>query len=174
MSSLGPAGAAVMVRKALILGEFAVYARGPVDQSGTASGGPSGDGGPVAGADGAILTEGGADAGSAPTAGCGGVMPADLGGAITVTMPHGGGDVCWNATGDLAGNVAAEAHHGSSGPFWKGTWQTWGTTGNPRGSFSNVGGDLFGQQEGFQSTQGRSDVVWGTDVEDLHCSDLDV
>jgi len=162
-----------MVRKTLILGAFAVYACGPVDQSGTASGGPSGHGGPVAGADGGIMTGGGADGGSAPTAGCGGIMPADLGGAITVTMPHGDGDVCWNATGDLAGNVAAEAHRGSSGASWKGTWQTWGTMGNPRGSFSNVGGDLFGQQEGFQSTQGSSHVVWSTDGQALHRSDLD-
>jgi len=165
-----------MAARLLVLGLAFAWACGPLDQSGgTAStGGP--DGG-TATADGGTSPGGGADAGSGGggsgggTGGgggttnldCTGVIPSDLGSSVTVTTPHGGGDVCWNASSDFSGNVAAEAHPASMGTAWTGSWYVWNASGGLRGSFNGVGGDLFGQQEGFQSTQGKDHVVWSAD-----------
>jgi hypothetical protein len=100
-------------------------------------------------------------------------MPSDLGSAVTVTTPHAGGDVCWNATSDLSGNVAAEAHASSMGDAWTGSWQIWSATGAARGGFSGVGGDVFGQQEGFHSTQGKDHVVWSASGQAARRTGLD-
>jgi hypothetical protein len=81
--------------------------------------------------------------------------------------------VCWNATGDLSGNVAGEAHPASMGDNWKGTWHVWATNGAERGSFSGVGGDVYGQQEGFQSTQGSQHVAWSPSGQAVRRTGLD-
>jgi hypothetical protein len=156
------------------------WACGPVDQSGgTASGGAT-DAGTTAADGGTGTGSGPADAGGGNGGGggsgggtggggggtanldCTGVTPNDLGGSATVTVAHGGGEVCWNATADLSGNVAGEAHASSMGDNWTGNWQIWSASGALRGGFSGVGGDVFGQQDGFQSTQGKDHVVWSS------------
>ena len=150
------------MRIGLILGLLAAWACGPIDQSG----GPGSTGSP---ADGGTTGGSGTDAGTGTGGGsgavldCTGVLPGDPSSPVTVTTPHGGGDVCWNATGDLAGNVAAESHASSMGEKWTGRWQVWSTTGAERGSFNGAGGDLFGQQQGFLTTQGNAVVFWAPD-----------
>jgi hypothetical protein len=175
-----------MRSSALILGMIAAWACGPLDQTG----GPGSTGSPDGGAlapDGGTAADGGSggtDAGSGGGGGgtggggtaaldCTGVMPADLGTSVTVTTPHGGGDVCWNATADRSGNVAAEAHASSMGETWTGNWTIWSSTGAARGSFSGVGGDVFGQQEGFHSTQGKDHVVWSASGQATQRTGLD-
>ena len=166
------------MKHALVFAAMAVWACGPIDQSGGTGAGGAPDGG--AAADGGVGVDAGAGGGGAPDGGggsaaldCTGVVPAELGSAVTVTTPHGAGDVCWNATGDLGGNVAAEAHPGSQGDAWAGTWQIWDATGSPRGTFAGVGGDVYGQQEGFQSTQGNSLVAWSATGQAVRRTPLD-
>lgn len=162
-----------MARVALVVGMVVVWACGPIDQGGT----PSGGGGPGA-TDAGIPPDGGTSGGggatdggtagtdggtaSAPLADCTGVMPGALPSPVTVTVPHGSGDVCWNATADLGGNVAAESHPGSMGDHWTGRWQIWSPTGQERGILEGVGGDVFGQQDGFESTQRHALVLWSS------------
>src|SRR4051812_10024067 len=132
-----------MTRVALALGILAVWACGPIDQSGGTASGGSPDGGTTA--DGGAAGgggSGGVDAGTGGGGGspgaaldCGGILPGDLGTAVTVTTPHADGEVCWDVTGDVAGNIAAESHPGSSGEAFTGRWQVWSTTGAARGSF---------------------------------------
>ena len=86
-------------------------------------------------------------------------MPAAVPPPVTVTNAHGKGDICWNATADLSGNVAAEAHPASMGYHWIGNWQVWTASGALLGGFDQVGGDVLGQQDGFQTTQ-RGDKVF--------------
>jgi hypothetical protein len=166
------------MKRALVFAAMAAWACGPIDQSGASGAGGASDGGVAA--DGGVAVDGGAaggggspDGGGSAALDCTGVVPADLGAAVTVTTPHGAGDVCWNATGDLSGNVAAEAHPGSQGDAWTGTWQIWSATGAPRGTFAGVGGDVYGQQEGFQSTQGSSVVAWSATGQAARRSPLD-
>src|SRR3954468_10228753 len=149
------------MKRALVFAAMALCACDPIDQSGGGTGaGGAPDGGVTA--DGGVGVDGGGGGGGgAPDGGggsaaldCTGVVPGGLGNAVTVTTPHGAGDVCWNATGDVSGNVAAEAHPGAQGDAWTGTWQIWSAAGDARGTFGSVGGDVYGQREGFQSTQG--------------------
>src|SRR5881397_2608066 len=124
--------------KSFLLGLAAACACGPIEQNGVSpSTGFANDGGVPP--DGGVV----ADGGVAAALDCSGVMPDNLGAAVTVTTPHGRQDVCWNATGDLSGNVAGEAHPGSMGDNWTGTWHVWNPGGTERGSFSSVGGDVF-------------------------------
>jgi len=158
-----------MRRVAIALVALGAWACGPIDQSGTGAGaGGASDGGGGTGTDGGIAGGGGAPDGGSPAGGgapadCGGVLPGDLGTAVTVTTPHGNGDVCWNATADRAGNVAAESHRGSMGNDWSGTWQVWSASGQPLGKIEDVGGGLFGQGEGFQAVKENSLVAWSPD-----------
>jgi hypothetical protein len=162
------------MRVVVLAGMVAVMACGPIDQGGGvgSNGGPadagsSPDGGTVAG-------PGSPDAGGGGVAlDCTGVMPANPGAPTTVAVQHGGGDVCFNATADQSGNVAAEAHPSSMGNAWTGRWQIWSAAGEARGSFSSVGGDVFGQQEGFQSTQGNALVAWSASGQEVRRSRLD-
>ncbi|HZR07009.1 MAG TPA: hypothetical protein VFA79_00405 [Myxococcales bacterium] len=167
------------MKRALVFAVMAAWACGPIDQSGGSGAGGAPDGG--AAADGGVAVDGGAggggggspDGGGSAALDCTGVVPGDLGNAVTVTTPHGGGDLCYNATADLSGNVAAEAHPGSQGDAWTGTWQIWSATGSPRGTFAGVGGDVYGQQEGFQSTQGSALVAWSATGQAARRSPLD-
>src|SRR5689334_19832468 len=140
-----------MARIGLALAMLAVWACGPVDQSGgSGSGGATDAGSAGGGADGGVdAGTGSGSGGPGATLDCSGVLPPDLGRAATVTTPHGGGDVCWNATGDLSGNVAAESHAASMGDAFTGTWYVWNASGSQRGSFAPVGPEFFGQREGF-------------------------
>lgn len=171
--------------KSFLLGLAAACACGPIEQNGISpstgfanDGGVPPDGGVVA--DGGVAADGGvgstdagvADGGAAAALDCSGVMPDNLGAAVTVTTPHGRQDVCWNATGDLSGNVAGEAHPGSMGDNWTGTWHVWNPGGTERGSFSSVGGDVFGQQDGFQSTQRNQHVAWSANGQAVRRSAL--
>ena len=168
--------------KIFLIGVAAACACGPIDQSGISpstgfenDGGVTGGGGPAA--DGGVLGGGGVDAGvadggAAAALDCTAVMPGNLGAAVTVTTAHGRQDVCWNATADLSGDVAAEAHPGSMGDNWTGTWHVWNTSGSERGTVSGVGGDFFGQQDGFQSTQGNQHVVWSASGQAVRRSGL--
>ena len=166
-----------MRRSAIVLAALVAWGCGPIDQSGSGSGaGGTSDGG---GADGGVAGGGGAPDGGIASGGgggapldCGGVLPADLGSAPAVTTPHGGGDVCWNATADLAGNVAAESHPASMGDAWAGNWQVWSGSGEARGTIPGVGAGLVGQREGFQGAQGDSLVTWSASGEALHRSPL--
>jgi hypothetical protein len=175
------------MRKALLFAVAIAWGCSPIDQSGISpstgfdvdggaalpDGGVAAVDGGVGGTDGGIAGGGGPDGGMAgPAFDCSGVMPRDLGTAVTVTTPHGSGDICWNATADLSGNVAGEAHLASMGNDWRGTWHVWGTNGSERGSFSGVGGDLFGQREGFQSTQGNQLVLWSPGGQAAHRTPL--
>lgn len=78
----------------------------------------------------------------------------------TVTVPHGNGEVCWNVSADSAGNVGGESHPASMGLNWVGHWHIWSPTGQERGNFTDVGGDMQGQEQGFQSTQRSALVLW--------------
>jgi len=100
-------------------------------------------------------------------------MPGPLGTPVTATVQHGGGDVCWNATTDLSGNVAAESHPGSLGNAWTGRWRIWSADGHERGDFDEVGGDVNGQQEGFQSTKGNALVMWSATGGEVRRTPLD-
>lgn len=170
-----------MRRVFAVLGILALWACGPVDQSGSPG---SGSGG--AGADGGIAADAGTvasgpDAGNggggggeaAPLADCTGVMPGPLGPPATATVQHGRGDVCWNATTDLGGNVAAESHPASMGEAWAGHWRIWSAGGHDRGDFDRVGGDVNGQQEGFQSTQRNALVLWSPTGSEVKRTALD-
>jgi len=175
-----------MRRFHLLLWLAAVLACGPIDQEGGTpqiippeggaadAGAGAGDAGAGSGGSGG----GGVDAGtgggvgSAPSS-CDGVLPSDFGAAVTVTTPHGSNDVCFNASVDLAGNVAAESHAGSMGSRWTGRWQVWSPTGAARGSFSGVGGDVFGEPDGFQTTQRAAHVFFSPDGRVLRRSELD-
>ena len=176
---------------AAVVCSIAIVACGPVDQSGSPSLGGSDagpvaavDAGPVAATDAGSVASGGggggaaggADAGPAAAAPCDGVMPAALGTAQAATVPHGKGDVCWYFTGDLAGNVAAESHAGSSGNAFAGNWSVWAAGGDRRGGFSGVGGDVYGQAAGFESTRNSGSnalVLWSADGKDLRETQLD-
>ena len=150
----------------------APWACGPIDQTGasapatssdggTASGGTSdGGAGSAVGGQGSSGQGGSGGSGAPATSGCEGVMPTSVPPPVTVTNPHGGGDVCWNATADLAGDIAAESHPASMGAAWRGTWQVWSKTGASIGRFGDVGGDVVGEPNGFAATNRDDHVVY--------------
>ena len=156
----------------LAVGAMVSLACGPIDQSGSSGsssggsdagttgsgGGSAADGGTTTGSGGG--TGGGGTGGGSPqTFSCDGVMPGSVPAPVTVTNARGGGDICWNATADEAGNVAAESHPASQENNWTGNWQVWSPTGSLLGGFSGVGGDVFGQQQGFETTN-KGDAVF--------------
>ncbi len=169
-----------MRRVFAVVGIFALWACGPLDQSGSpgsgsggADGGVAADGGTVAGGPDAGGGTGGGGGGGAPLADCTGVMPGPLGPPATAAVQHGGGDVCWNATTDLSGNVAAESHPASMGDAWVGHWRIWSADGHDRGDFDQVGGDVFGQREGFETTQKNALVLWSATGSEVKRTGLD-
>src|SRR2546422_6982269 len=102
--------------KFFLLGLAAACACGPIEQNGISpSTGFADDGGVAPDAGVGAVDAGVADGGAAAALDCSGVMPGNPSAAMTVTTPHGRQDVCWNATADLSGNVAGEAHPGSMG-----------------------------------------------------------
>ncbi|MGE5048869.1 MAG: hypothetical protein ACM3PC_09890, partial [Deltaproteobacteria bacterium] len=102
------------MRVVVMAGMVALMACGPIDQGGSGAG--SGNGPADAGTSpdgGAAAAPGSPDAGAGVALDCTGVMPADPGAPATVAVQHGGGEVCFNATADRSGNVAAESHPSS-------------------------------------------------------------
>lgn len=157
----------------LAIGAMTALACGPVDQSGASISRSSGAPDAGAGSAGGSPT---ADAGAAPVgpaapvspaSACGGVMPAAIPPPVTVTNAHGKGDICWNATADLAGNVAAESHRGSMGLPWTGNWQVWSPSGALLGGFNEVAGDVIGQQDGFQTTRRAEHVFYSSSGQEV-------
>jgi len=152
----------VRLTSACILVAASLVACGPIDtgngsSAATADGGPIWTGGGSPGAPGAPAPDA-PDAGPAtpPAPGpgnppaasaCDGIVPSSNPNAVSATVPHQGGDVCFNVTTDLQGDIAAESHS-SNGPV---RWQMWSPSGSPLGS-RTAGFDFFGQQSGFEGT----------------------
>jgi hypothetical protein len=131
---------------------------GPIE-TGTGSTAPSVDGGPIwSGGSGSDpdAPDAGApappDPGSPPVStACQGIVPSSNPNAVSATVPHQGGDACWNVTTDGQGDVAAEAHSSNGPP----RWEIWSPSGSPLGS-RPAGFDFFGQQSGFEGTRAES------------------
>ena len=118
------------MRFVVLAGMVAVLACGPIDQAGSGAGGGGADAGTSADA-GTAAGGGSPDAGGGGVAfACAGVVPPDPGApTTTVTVEHGGGDACFDATTDGSANVAAESHASSMGDAWTGRWQILGRFG---------------------------------------------
>lgn len=157
---------------------------GGAPDGGAASGGGATDGGATAGGGG---IGGGSTGGGGSGAGtCDGVLPAGSGvqQSARLAQPKEGEDkeddkaagVCWYFTSDLSGNVAGESHSHPEREQFNGNWQIFSPSGVPRGTFGGVAGDVYGQEQGFESTRrdgATSLVLFGPDGRPVRSTRLD-
>jgi hypothetical protein len=112
----------------------------PPTDGGTGSNPPPADGGTVA-------------------ADCQGVVPSSIGNPVTAQVSARDGEVCFDATSDGAGNVAAEAHtpvtiNGRTTSI-SNDWSVFTAAGQLQGAVTGVWGDLFPQTVGFEGVLRR-------------------
>jgi hypothetical protein len=122
--------------------------------AGTATPSAPGDAGSADAGTGSV---GSVDAGNPPTDGgtasadCQGIVPAALGNSAHAIVSDREGEVCFDATTDSAGNVAAESHSPSTASRFD--WLFFTPEGIRQGKDTQIIGDVFAQGLGFEAAR---------------------